>query len=208
MHRTRQLAPCCGRVALELIRRAQQQRGHFQPGLGQQPRGHHAVAAVVAAAAQSTVTRRARGNCSPRKGRHRSRGRPHQLKRRHPVALAGHPVAGLHLRRGKNVHGNMVVHQGSGISRLAAAFARFLRTRSWPEMRSCAASCLHPGQRRAILLAARWCFPACRILPGCILPDRSLPVGGTPASTLLGKAKFGWLYALKNCVSKRSDTLL
>ena len=82
-----QLAPCRGGVAREAIGRAQQQRGHLQAGGGQQPRGHQAVAAVVAAPAEHRHAPRLR-KLLPRKGGHGGCGRAHQLQRRHAEALA------------------------------------------------------------------------------------------------------------------------
>ena len=50
----------------------------------------------------STVTRRACGNCVPRKPRHSRRRGAHQVNRRHPEPLRRRAVAGLHLGCGKN----------------------------------------------------------------------------------------------------------
>ncbi len=69
-------------------RRAQQQRGHIEAGLSQQPRRHHAVAAVVAAPAQHRHPPRPR-KLLPRECRHGSRGRTHQLDRWNPEPLGG-----------------------------------------------------------------------------------------------------------------------
>jgi len=91
-----QLAPCHVRIAGELIRRAKQQRGHLQACLGEQPRRHHAIAAIVAATAQHRHAPRL-GELLPRKGRNGPGGRPHQLNGRNSKPLRGGAVAGLHL---------------------------------------------------------------------------------------------------------------
>ena len=52
LHRAGQLAPGMRGVALKAFRGAEQQSRHIKPCLDQQPRRHHAVAAVVAAATE------------------------------------------------------------------------------------------------------------------------------------------------------------
>ena len=164
--------------------RAQQQRRHFQPGRSQQPRGHHAVAAVVAPAAEH---------------RHPPRLRK-LLPAQRPPRPPPPPASGQSM---ESPNRSVVARSQACISAAErtcmATMVVDVRTRSWPEMQSCAASCLRPGRRLAGRSAARWCFAECRIWAECIRP-------GTPASTLLGNAKLGWLKALNICTSKRSDT--
>ena len=46
-----------------------------------------------------------------------------------------------------------------------ASIVADIRTRSLPEMQSCAANCLRPAPRPAAPSAAIWCSPACRTSP-------------------------------------------
>ena len=102
-HGAGQLAPGHGRVAAEFIRRAQQDCGYVETGFAQQPRRHHAVAAVVAGSAKHGDAMRLRElparECGDGRG-----GRAHQVKRRNAEALRGGAVASLHFGCGKNVH--------------------------------------------------------------------------------------------------------
>ena len=106
-HGAGQFAPRHGGVARQLLRRAEQQRGYVEAGIGEQPRRHHAIAAVVAASAEHGHAPRMR-ELLPRKSRHSRRGRAHQLNRRNPKPLRGGAVAGLHLGCGQNVHRNSI----------------------------------------------------------------------------------------------------
>ncbi len=111
-HRIVQFFPGRGRIAAELLRRAEQNRCHIKSGVGKLPRSHHAVAAVVTGAAKHGDAMRAR-ILATRKRRHCRRSRPHQFNGRNTEALAGGAVASLHLGCGKNVHCN---HGNSGSS--------------------------------------------------------------------------------------------
>ena len=103
MDRIVQFAPRYGGVALQFFGFAQQQRGHFKAGFREQPRRHHAVAAVVAGSAEHRDAPRQR-ELLPRKTGHGRRRIPHQINRRNSEPLRGGAVAGLHLGCGKNVH--------------------------------------------------------------------------------------------------------
>ena len=103
VHGAGELVPRHGCVARDLLGRAEQERGYVEAGFGEQPRRHHAVAAVVAAAAEHGDAPRPR-ELLARKGRHGRGGRAHQFNRRNPKPLRGGAVAGLHLGCGQNVH--------------------------------------------------------------------------------------------------------
>jgi len=113
MRRAGEFTPSLGRIAGESLARAQQQRSDLQAIRDQPSRRHHAVPAVVAAAAQHRDPPRPR-ELLARKGSHSRRRRPHQLQRRHIEPLSRQAVANLHLGCRKNMHGNMV-RQGTGI---------------------------------------------------------------------------------------------
>ena len=131
----------------------------------------------------STVTRCACGNCSARKRRHGRCRRPHQINRRHPEPLRRRAVAGLHLGCRKNLHRFHTSRCQNSILRL---------------------KCNHA--RRAVSAQAH-AQQSCRWRNGALqrpeIGRNDLP--GTPASTLLGSAKLGWLKALNICTSKRSE---
>ena len=106
-----QLAPRYGGVALQLFRFAQQKRDHLEAGFREQPRRHHAVAAVVAGSTQHRDTLRQRELLARKTGDSRRRI-AHQINRRNEVLLRGGAVDGPHLVCGINVHrihGNAVV---------------------------------------------------------------------------------------------------
>ena len=105
VHGAGELAPRHGRVACDLLGRAEQERGYVETGIGEQPRRHHAIAAIVAAAAEHGDAPRPR-ELLPRKSCYGRGGRAHQLNRRNPKPLRGGAVAGLHLGCGQNVHRN------------------------------------------------------------------------------------------------------
>ena len=108
------LAPGLGGVALDAFRGAEQEHGDLEPGAGKQARGHHAVAAVVAAAAEDGDAARARELASGEVGDRRA-GVAHELQRWNAVLLAGGAVAGLHLGGGEDVHRNMVDESGARV---------------------------------------------------------------------------------------------
>ena len=98
-----QFRQASGGVAFHALGRAEKNGGHFEAGGGEQARGHHAVAAIVAAAAEHRDAR-ARGKLLAREGRHGGRGRAHQLEGRNAEPLGGGAIAGLHLGGGENTH--------------------------------------------------------------------------------------------------------
>ena len=103
--------------------RAEQKDGDLESGAGEQARGHHAVAAVVAAAAEDGDAARARELAAGEVG-HRGAGVAHELQRWNAVLLAGGAVAGLHLGGGEDVHRNMVAEL-AGLAVLAELGIRF-----------------------------------------------------------------------------------
>lgn len=99
-----QLLPGRRGVALEIGRRAEKHDGDFAPGFGEQAGGHHAVAAIVAAAAEDGHALRAGKELTDAVG-NRGRCVAHELQGGNAEALGGDAIAGLHLRGGEDSHG-------------------------------------------------------------------------------------------------------
>ena len=98
-----EFAPRDGGVALELFRRAQQQRGHLESGFSSS-RAAIMPSPPLLPVPQSTVTRCANGNCSRAKPATAAAALRIRSIDGMPKLLRGGAVAGLHLGCGKNVH--------------------------------------------------------------------------------------------------------
>src|SRR5579871_4886206 len=103
--------PGCGGIAFDLVWRSQDDHGDGETSLGEQARGHHAIAAIVAAAAESGHAAGVR-KLLPRNSDDRGRGVAHQVEGWDGEALCGGTVASLHLGCRENPHSFMVVRKG------------------------------------------------------------------------------------------------
>ena len=107
-----EFTPGYRRIAFDLRGRTQQNNRDRHAGVGQQPRRHHAVPAIVAAPAQDRdafcTGKLLLRQCHNRRGR-----MAHQIDGWNSEPLGGRAVAGLHFLSGENVHGSY----GSGCGR-------------------------------------------------------------------------------------------